>query len=226
MRTLVLTLLFIAGLPLASGSLRPERESEFWKDSGLDLKLVTRLISTAECMASEQYYDSCRRALYAGALLTGHASQFQGLRSSKFPRKLEFDFLLTRVLQGATAAVPREMIMGRMISAQLQVFDRYAQMIPADYLSELLNGRSKTYMGFGFETEVSGAGLHLFNVFPGTPAAAADLRAGDRIVSVDGIMASGLHEAKVVSDFLSGAKRAVNPHCSKLNAPAGFSSRN
>lgn len=207
LRTFVLTLLFIAVVPLASGGLRPEQESEFWKDSGLDLAFAAKLINDQACLSSEQYYDSCRRAIYAGSLLVGHAPQYQGLRSAKFPKKIEFGFLLTRVLQGATATLPAPMILGRMITAQLQVFDKYAQLLPTDYYRLMLNGDSKTYYGLGIETEISGAGLHIFRVHPNTPAAAAGVLPGDRIVSVNGIMATNLEEAKAISEGLGGGKR-------------------
>lgn len=206
MRSLALTLLFIAVVPLASGSLKPEQENEYWKDTGLDRAFAAKLISNSICQQDEQYYESCRRAIYAGALLTGHQSQFAGVRDAKFPKRLEFDYLVSRVLQGANEKIPVEMIIGKMVSAQLQVFDKYAQIIPTSFLSLLLNGDSKTYYDLGIETEISMAGLYVYHVHPNTPASAAGLRVNDHIVSVNGILARTMDEARFVGGMWVGKR--------------------
>jgi carboxyl-terminal processing protease len=206
MRSLALALLFIAVVPLASGSLKPEQESEYWKDTGLDRAFLSKLISNELCYQGEQYYDSCRRAIYAGALLTGHQAQFSGVRDAKFPKRLEFDFLASRVLEGAGDKLPMDMLVGKMINAQLQVFDKYAQIIPTAFLSLLLNGDSKTYYDLGIETEISAAGLYVFHVHPNTPASASGLRVNDRIVSVNGILARTMEEARFVAGMWVGKR--------------------
>ncbi len=206
MRTLVLSLLFLAVIPLASGSLKPELESEYWKDTGLDRAFAQTLISSALCHQSERYFDSCKAAILAGARLTGHASQFSGLRETQFPKRLEFEFLLSRVLEGASEALPEPMLLGKMITAQLQVFDRYAQIIPSSFLNLLLNGEAKTYYDLGIETEISAAGLFIFHVHPNTPASAVGLRANDRIVSINGMVARGLEDSARLTSLWTGRR--------------------
>jgi len=204
MRTLLLILLFIA-VPLAGGSLRPEQESDFWKESGIDLAFAKHVINDRDCESSKQYFSSCRKALLHGAQLLKIEGwpEFKKLKVATLGKKFKFEALLTRMLR-VQSPQPIEHVIGKIINAQLKVFDPYARLIPSSFSRLLLNGENKTYYGIGVETDATGAGLFIFQVYPGTPASQAGLRVHDRIVSLNGISAKNLSQAQAMSARLGG----------------------
>ncbi|NJM09912.1 MAG: PDZ domain-containing protein [Bdellovibrionaceae bacterium] len=204
MRTLILILLFIA-VPLAGGSLKPESESSYWRDSGIDLSLVKAVINDRDCSSGERYFESCRKALIeaAKAMKQSTRKELVVLQKATFRDKFQFERLLANLLK-QKSQMPAEMVYAKMINAQLGVFDPYARLIPAAFSDLLLNGENKTYYGIGIESEATGAGLFIFKVFPNTPAAHAGLKVHDRIVSVNGRSAQKLSEAHALANRLGG----------------------
>jgi carboxyl-terminal processing protease len=195
MRTLVLILLFIA-VPLAGGSLKPELESEFWKGSGADADFASEIINDRDCVSSEQYFDSCRKALLLGAKIQNieRRPEFKKLAAAPFGPDFKFGVLLDAIVAAEKSGNP-EWLIGRMINAQLKAFDPYGQLTPESYSEYLLNGENTTYYGTGLETQVTGEGLFVFAIFPQSPASRAGLRVHDRILSLNGARIETLSQA-------------------------------
>lgn len=95
------------------------------------------------------------------------------------------------VRANALDALPSDELLRRAVSGMLrELKDPYAALLRPDGAREfrgLLNGDGQ---GLGVVMQRQGRQLHLARVYAGSPAAAAGLRAGDRIVSVNGLLMS------------------------------------
>lgn len=207
MRTLLLLLLFIA-VPLAGGSLKPEMEIEFWKNSGAGADFAKSVINDTDCSVSEQSFHACRKALLVGAQLQGldQHPDFKKIKSMEYSAGFPFEKTVAQILTTKTVT-PVEWIVGKMVNALLRVLDPYAQLSPQAYSEYLLNGENKTFYGTGIEGEASGAGLFIYRIFPNSPAdaKAVDLRVHDRIVSLNGRRLDTLSAAQSAVPQLNGS---------------------
>jgi carboxyl-terminal processing protease len=126
-----------------------------------------------------------------------------GLHRVTFSRKFDFESHLAGILTAPTK-LPREMVIGKVISAYMRALDPYAKLMPAEFIELLLNGQSKTYYGLGVETIESADGLIVFQVYPHSPASKAGLKIHDRIVSINGVGARDEYEAHALGQMLTG----------------------
>ncbi len=203
MRTLVLIFLFIA-VPLAAGTLKPEQESDYWQGTGIDLAFARQVINNEKCSSAEQHFHACRKAMIEGARLAllSTDARFKKLAYLKYRKNFDFESLLTAIVK-APVDVPSEMIIGKVVNAYMRAHDPYSRLMPSAFVELLLNGQSKTYFGLGLETEETGAGLKIFQVYPNTPAENAGLKIHDRIVSINGLSARNELEAHALGQALS-----------------------
>ncbi len=204
MRTFLLIFLFIT-VPLAGGSLKPELETEFWKDSGADVKLLKSVINDKDCAGGEKYFDACRAAVLKGAELRDLSgeSAITKLKATAYPQAYGFESALDFILQKQNGQ-PVEWIIGSMINAQIKTFDPYAQLNPKLFLRSRINGDNNTYYGTGIEGDANAAGLFVFRIFPDSPAALAGIQVHDRIVSINGESLDTLSKAHSALPRLNG----------------------
>ncbi len=64
--------------------------------------------------------------------------------------------------------------------------DQYSAYLTPDQLSEVYSQIEGNFVGVGIELKSQGTGLSIVRVIPGSPAEESGVRAGDRIVAVDG----------------------------------------
>lgn len=70
--------------------------------------------------------------------------------------------------------------------AAAQSLDRYSAYLTGDELDEVFSQIEGNFVGLGIELKADKQSLLIVNVIPGGPAAQAGVRAGERIVEVDG----------------------------------------
>jgi len=88
--------------------------------------------------------------------------------------------------------VDAEKLMRGAITGMLSVLDPYTTYLPAEDLEEMRSDTSGEFGGLGIEIGAEGDGLRVISPLDDTPAARAGLRAGDRIVAIDGESTKGM----------------------------------
>ncbi|MEX2187992.1 MAG: S41 family peptidase [Pirellulales bacterium] len=99
--------------------------------------------------------------------------------------------------------------------------DHYSTYLTADQLRDVFSQIEGNFVGLGIEIKSVDDALLLVHVIPGSPAATAGLRMGERIVSVDGHTTKGVSTDGAAS-LLQGAEGSV---CSLTIAAADGESR-
>lgn len=84
------------------------------------------------------------------------------------------------------------------------------QLLAPDQLDELLRGSAGTIVGVGVEIALAADIVVVVHAIPGGPAAAADLRAGDRILAIDGARVQGLDLGQVADKIRGQAGTKVD----------------
>ena len=162
MRNLALLFLFLA-IPLASGSLRPKAAVEFWKDSGADVALASRVLNERECLSGPKFFKACRNAILRGAELLERSDILKDLRGMEFRSDFSFSQSLRDLTEGQSI---EPWIIGEMINAQLRVLDSHASILPRALFRQRMDGASNSYFSSGIEAEANGAGLFVFRILP------------------------------------------------------------
>ncbi len=163
-----LALTLLIAIPLSPGTLRIPDEARFWAESGLDEAFVRRLINDQVCASTPLYSQACAAALpEAGG---NYASA------------------VARIAAQARNLAP-EAAYGRVVDRLVKEFDPHARFLPTAQADSEHSLAETDYAGIGILNSTTGAGLFVRQVFSGSPAEAADLRPGDRIVGIDGLAA-------------------------------------
>lgn len=138
------------------------REPTFreWNLRGGGQAEADRLAAELRCMLGRRAIKSRREA--GEAVAEASALAHEHLNISQTAVVLEY-------LCGATNAL-----------------DRYSAYLTPDQLNEVYAQIEGNFVGLGIELKTEDGGLTIVRVIPGSPAEQAGIRAGDRIVSVDG----------------------------------------
>lgn len=83
--------------------------------------------------------------------------------------------------------------------------DLYSSFLTGDELNEVYSQIDGNFVGIGIELKAQADGLLLVRIIPGSPAAAAGLQAGQRILEVDGVATLNMNTAEA-ADLLQGAE--------------------
>ncbi|MDR3271632.1 MAG: S41 family peptidase [Peptococcaceae bacterium] len=77
--------------------------------------------------------------------------------------------------------------------------DPHSQLFTYDEANHFIGQINNTYVGIGVSVNMMAQGLYLNTVFPDTPAEEAGLRAGDIILSADGLNLAGMSQEEAIS---------------------------
>ena len=99
--------------------------------------------------------------------------------------------------------------------------DPYSAYLTPDQLSEVYSQIDGSFVGLGIELKAQGGGLVIVRVISGSPAEQAGVRAGDRIVAVDGRQTSQ-YTTDQAANLLQGPEGSV---CSLVLAAPGEADR-
>lgn len=137
---------------------------------------VNRFVSNSTCKATPKLHASCVAAF---------ASATERLGAPELAwRDGDVEAALSRVFAAAQERhVFSDSFLLSMINAQLAIFDPHARLELRETLTSRLSGDVRT--GFGFDQEITRAGVRIKRVHPGTPAERAGMRAGDILVAVN-----------------------------------------
>lgn len=127
-----------------------------------------------------------------------------------------YDALTRKYPDWAAAVRLDHRVLERMVEA---LADRHSLFIrPEDYRRRNETGYSG--IGVRLSQPSDGRGPRIVEVFPGTPAAQLGLKAGDRIVAVEGQPIAGLSLSKVVDQIRGPEGTAVTMDIERIGAPA------
>ncbi|MBN2661202.1 MAG: S41 family peptidase [Tannerellaceae bacterium] len=115
-----------------------------------------------------------------------------------------FNALVKEVEMFYVDTVDVEKTVRRGIDAMLSGLDPYTEYIPEQEMGDLKYITTGEYGGIGsFIREREGGGVYIIEPFEGMPAALAGLKAGDKLLEIDGIDVSKMTSDKV-SELLKG----------------------
>ncbi|MFL5539186.1 MAG: S41 family peptidase [Longimicrobiaceae bacterium] len=144
-----------------------------------------------------------RRAAAAALVLPAVVGGFM-LQSAVSGNGRLFEEVLTRVASYGVDAVPQDSLYALAARGLIRrIGDPYAELYSPEQLADfqresLRNG----YGGMGMLVELVRDTATVMKVYPGTPAAGAGVRVGDRIVEVDGQKVTGLPLDRVTAKLL------------------------
>lgn len=160
--------------------------------------------------------------IVAGVALTFAAGAWWGDRFARRydqwgPERL-ISTAIDSVRANALDALPSDELLRRAVSGMLrELRDPYAALLRPDGAREFRGLLKGDGQGLGLVMHRSGKQMHIARVFAGSPAAAAGVRAGDRVISVNGLLVSNHDDARATplsDDAL--AKSVAQPDSSKL----------
>ncbi len=194
MRAYVVLGLFLA-IPLASGTLQPHSEAQYWVESGIEISLLENVINDFKCATSEIYRHACAAAL---------SSAREQIADPRLFLDDHFSQQLKQIAGVRENEIPKQMIYGHMLNAFVQAFDVHAHVVPTDYYRLTHIAESASYYGIGVRNAVTGSGLLIREVYANSPAEVAGLQSGDRIVKVAGFEIGTGDRARIESTRISG----------------------
>jgi len=110
-----------------------------------------------------------------------------------FDQLSTFLTVLHKVRANYVEEVPIEKLLEGAINGIMDVLDPYSAYIPPDDLKVMLEDTGGKFGGLGIEIGIGNDGwLTVISPLEGTPAAAAGVQAGDRIVKIDGESTEGI----------------------------------
>lgn len=136
----------------------------------------------------------------AGVVVGGHAEATGLTRLSEPVRSFLLgdsgETLPSQVLRMLEEEYYRDLDTGKLESRSVDglieaLDDPYTTYLDADELAALRDHNDGAYVGVGIQAAARGDAVVVTRVFPDSPASRAGLRAGDRIVAVDGTAARG-----------------------------------
>jgi carboxyl-terminal processing protease len=113
------------------------------------------------------------------------------------------------VLRAAVAAAPSvtpRTVVGECLAGMLESLDAYSSFVPADEWRESMSG---VVAGTGLELALRDQAVVVVDVIDGSPAAAAGVRAGDRVAAVAGRSVDGLKLSDVTRKLRGRTGSAV-----------------
>lgn len=184
----------------------PEDDAVLWKDTGVNRQFLKPLINNQVCLSTEQYFQSCRKALTEGARFAQLTEDpdFKDLTQNSKRREYPFEAMLDKILPPASP----ELWAGLIVNAQLSVFDPYARLVPTAYFDQLGKGEDKTFFGSGIVAEATAAGLFVYDVLPDSAAAHVRIQPHDRITALEGQEIDSLSKAYSALSFIEGGGRS------------------
>ena len=130
-----------------------------------------------------------------------------GLLPNQFTKFRE----IVKLVEGVYVDEPNDSLMTEgAIEGLLEKLDPHSVYIPPDEQSRISERFDGEFSGIGIQFEIRNELLTVVSPIPGTPADRMGLRAGDRIVEIDGISAVGITNDQVV-------KRLRGPEGSTVN---------
>ncbi|MBX3021534.1 MAG: PDZ domain-containing protein [Bdellovibrionales bacterium] len=189
MRAFLTLILFFMAVPVARGNFQPTQDADFWKGTGVDAGYLKQFVSNKICRENEALFKSCLSALTQADWVLKQKTFVPQIRTSfSNADKVDFDAAVEHIEKSVKAFTrfPSEMVYASIINDQLRTFDSHASLAPVDLLSLRYSGATQEVSSIGIEEEISASGVYVRRVYPGTPAAAANLMPNDRIVSLNG----------------------------------------
>ncbi|MFL5380905.1 MAG: S41 family peptidase [Longimicrobiaceae bacterium] len=162
-----------------------------------------------------------RRAAAAALVLPAVVGGFM-LQSAVSGSGRLFEEVLTRVASYGVDAVPQDSLYALAARGLIRrIGDPYAELYSPEQLADfqresLRNG----YGGMGMLVELVRDTATVMKVYPGTPAAGAGVRVGDRIVEVDGQKVTGLPLDRVTARLLGPQGTTVQAVLVRHGEPA------
>jgi carboxyl-terminal processing protease len=162
-----------------------------------------------------------RRAAAAALVLPAVVGGFM-LQSAVSGNGRLFEEVLTRVASYGVDAVPADSLYALAARGLIRrIGDPYAELYSPEQLADfqresLRNG----YGGLGMLVELVRDTATVMKVYPGTPAAGAGVRVGDRIVEVDGQKVTGLPLDRVTAKLLGPQGTTVHAVLVRRGEPA------
>ena len=141
--------------------------------------------------------------LFVCALLVLAPQVLAQNRSSESERAIAilrdvFEFVRRNYVD-ADAAGTDQLLKGALKGMLEAVDDPYTEFVDRDGIDKLNDMTTGEFGGVGLYIDTVDDGVLVIEPFPGSPAHAAGIIAGDLIVAIDGTQAGGLNEAGVVS---------------------------
>ena len=175
-----IVLCLIIAIPLASGSLQPSDEAQFWAASGVDQAFVRLLINNQECHSSSEYLRACEVAV---PLANG-----------------DFDVAVEAVTAQSPPLTP-EVAYGRVVNRLLREFDPHARLVPTAQIAFEHSLQSGDYVGIGITKALTSSGLIIREVVHDSPAERAGLQSLNNNQKIDYELQSGRDGRSSASDL-------------------------
>ncbi len=114
----------------------------------------------------------------------------------------------TADLASQQLGIPAIVALGEYCAGAVASLDQYSTYLTADQLDDVYNQIEGNFVGLGIELKATNDALLIVKVIPGGPADEAGIRAGNRIVAVDGHSTSDISTDKA-AEMLKGDQGSV-----------------
>lgn len=94
------------------------------------------------------------------------------------------------------------------VSGAVSTLDPYTRLLSGDQLDDMMSNIEGNFVGLGVELETKSDALEILSVIPGGPAEEAGLKAGERIVRVEGAETSQSNP-NIAADLLRGPENST-----------------
>src|SRR6185437_3739717 len=120
-----------------------------------------------------------------------------------------FAQVLQRVRQDYVGNVDEHKLMQAAIRGMVESLDNHSTFLSDDEFEDMQVTTSGAYAGIGVEVAAAKDGVSITHRMPGSPAEHAGLRAGDTIVSIDGV-AVDANNVNAAIDRMRGPEGSIN----------------
>lgn len=159
------------------------------------------------------------------ALLASPApGQDMGEGSDSLDHLKLFGTILDQIRKDYVDAPDERELMRSAVQGMLTSLDPHSNYLPPTAYDDIREGLSGEYAGVGLKTQMRDGALTVIEAFDDAPAARAGMRAGDVILAVDGVQASGMSHDEAVERLRGpvGSPVTVTVRRTALGDPISF----
>ena len=187
MRIILLLCGLLTAIPLANGGLKPEDINGYWMETGISTDFLRGFFSNAECKRSEFTRLACVNAVRAARSLIG--AKTLNLSEEDF----DADVQLFKTFH--SQLVSKQLLYGKVINAELQVFDAHAFLMPRKAFDAAWGPKSEIRYFAGLNFMATKDGVRAALVMPNSTAERMGIQSFDRILKIGNKPVADLDQA-------------------------------